>query len=326
MDSMMNYFLHQPSKSWNRISDELQLELSIPHGMLGQEERNCLYWLGSKIYRGDGLIIDAGSYVGSSAFCLARGLEDSRAFNSKSTHAVIHAYDYFSAYDQYVIDSISTEIRPINYGESYLDIFHNQTYKYRGLIEDHPGDFLLQTALNDPVEILFIDIAKNDALNSHVIDQFFPRLIPGHSMVMHQDYYHVWHPAIHVTMQFLGKYFEIIDPHIEYQSRLYKLKQPFDPADLKIAVDYQFSLSERIDLLQAASDSSEGAIKKMLNLIIILEFINAGDFSMFSRLSRDFEIDNPDLHSSHELWAVQCKSLNNYARTKFNLYKFSRGE
>ena len=50
----------------------------MPHGMVGFEERRMLYWLGAEHYSGAGVIVDAGAYLGASAFALSAGLAKSR--------------------------------------------------------------------------------------------------------------------------------------------------------------------------------------------------------------------------------------------------------
>ena len=46
----------------------------IPKGMLGPREGSMLYTLTREYYRGYGEIVDAGAFLGSSAYCFARGL------------------------------------------------------------------------------------------------------------------------------------------------------------------------------------------------------------------------------------------------------------
>ena len=49
--------------------------------------------------------------------------------------------------------------------------------------------------------MLFVDIAKTWALNDVVIEQFFPRLIPGRSVVVQQDYAFAFRPWVAITME-----------------------------------------------------------------------------------------------------------------------------
>src|ERR1700704_5140207 len=61
-------------KPWNR--SDVPPEIYSPKGMIGPEERRALYWLGKNWFTGRGEIVDAGAYIGASAFSIAAGLND----------------------------------------------------------------------------------------------------------------------------------------------------------------------------------------------------------------------------------------------------------
>src|SRR5476649_2683874 len=84
--------------------------LYMPRGMIGAEERRLLYWLAAEYYSGSGVVVDAGAYLGASAFALAMGLAASR--HAAAAHAVVHSYDRFVATDDYVRDDISRTFFP----------------------------------------------------------------------------------------------------------------------------------------------------------------------------------------------------------------------
>ena len=67
----------------------------------------------------------------------------------------------------------------------------------------------LRVALADIIhheedQVLFIDVAKTWRINDVVIAQFFPKLIPGHSIIIQQDYMWGFGPWIHITMALLA--------------------------------------------------------------------------------------------------------------------------
>src|SRR5688572_30386096 len=147
------------SKPWNAPAADIPPSIFQPKGMLGDEERRCLYWLGRHVFSNRGSIIDAGAFIGSSAFCLAEGI--ARAGFSKLPKPPVHSYDSFVVLDDYVAETISREVRPISRGDAFIDIFNTQNAVHASLIETHAGDFLQQTWRNGPIEILFIDLAKS---------------------------------------------------------------------------------------------------------------------------------------------------------------------
>src|ERR1700722_6335934 len=148
-------------KPWNDIP--FPPEIAFPRGMIGEEERRMLFWLGRYFYSGGGVIVDAGAFAGASAFCLAAGL--SRSPFAGSPFARILSYDLFKAVDGYVAQAISKDFHKIELGDSYLDVFRYQTALYSTLIDARQGDFLSASVPNESIEILFVDVAKTAQLN-----------------------------------------------------------------------------------------------------------------------------------------------------------------
>lgn len=240
-------------------------EIFDAFGMIGPEERRCFYWLARNCLSGEGAIVDAGSFVGASTLCFAAGAA-AAGHTRVNGRPIVQAYDYFAAIDAYVAASISKKFRPIARGESYLDIFEAQTKAYAQLIEAHPGNFLEQRWSGDPVDILFIDVAKRANLNSHAIAEFFPHLVPGRSIVVHQDYYHCWHPYIHISMEYFGDAFEILDELVEHQSRVWRLVKPLPEDKIAHMRDYDLAKEERIALLDRLIERSSDHARPMLDV------------------------------------------------------------
>lgn len=285
-----------------------------PKGMIGPEERRALYWIGRNYYTGKGAIVDAGAYVGASALCLASGLADNPAV--RDARERIHSFDYFSAEDDYVVEHICRDFRPIKRGDSYLDIFLIQTRAYRHLIRPIAGDFLNTRWDNGPIEVLFIDIAKTQELNSHIIRHYFPHLIPGRSLVIHQDFYHCWHPYIHVTMQALAPYFRILDGHIEYQSRLYLYEREIVPAVLQEVADYCYTASERIALLETLAAQETGNMRAMIDTVKLWQFVQDGDRNAILQAYSAFEKTYGRLREKHLWWQQAQEILEYYNATR----------
>jgi len=291
-------------KPWNSIN--VPDELYSPKGMIGPEERRALYWLGQSYYRGQGVIVDAGAFVGSSAFCLAAGV----AHNTTGTinRPCVFSFDYFKAVDDYVAKQISSDFHPIGTGDDYFDIFMDQIRKYTEFICAQQGDFLQSKWASGPIEILFIDIAKTQDLNSHLIREFFPHLIPGQSVVIHQDFYHCWHPYIHITMEALTPYFEIIDSHVEYQSRLYLYKTAIPNSELEIAVNYAYTAEQRLALLDRLSAHETGDMRAMAKVVklwqLVLDENDAAAQDVYASIKRKY-----GLVGRSKLWRQQANEV-----------------
>lgn len=251
------------AKPWNAAS--IPDAVYRPVGMIGPEERRALWWLARELL-GDGAIVDAGCFVGASTFCLAAGAAASpRAALRRGP--IVHAFDHFAAIDEYVVQAIAQHFRPTKAGDSYLDIFEQQLSPHQGIVTAVAGDFAKATWSGEPIDLLFIDIAKTDALGAHVVGTFFSSLVPGRSAVVQQDFHHCWHPMIHVTMEYLAEEFVVLDELIEHQSRLWLLKRPIPQEKIRRLAERRLDRVEQLALLDRLVDRSTGQSRPMMELV-----------------------------------------------------------
>jgi predicted O-methyltransferase YrrM len=306
-----------PAKPWNTDLESFPTELSEAQGMIGPEERRCFYWLANTQLNGKGCVVDAGSFVGASTLCFAAGAANAGRTTYEGRR-IVHAYDYFKAVDEYVAKFIRNRFRPIEKNESYLDVFEAQTAKYKDMITAHPGNFLEQTWCGDPIEILFIDIAKTAALNSHAIAEFFPHLIPGKSIVVHQDYFHCWHPYIHVAMEYFSDEFELVDEHVEFQSRVWRLMKPLSPKKIARMKAYDFTAAERMALLDCLVEKSSDHSRPMMEVVRLWQRCIDKDRSAIqldiARFRSKYAFDE-----RIELWARQAVMVERYYRERIGV-------
>jgi hypothetical protein len=292
------------TKPWQSDSYAMPAEIFAAKGMVGPEERRCYYWLANKWLSGKGCIVDAGAFVGASTLCFAAGAaaQDRRSFRGEP---LIHAYDYFKVVDEYVGEAISRDFRPIAQGESYLDVFAAQTGAYMDLIRAYPGDFLGHRWAGTPIEILFIDIAKTSELCAHAVQEFFPSLIPQQSIIVHQDYFHCWHPYIHVGMEFLDDELELVDEHVPFQSRVWRLTKAIPVDKIERLARYDFTKSERLALLDRLIEKSSDLSRPMNEAVRAWQRYLDGDRERaaadIARMRDVYGIDR-----RRELWARQA--------------------
>jgi SAM-dependent methyltransferase len=176
--------------------------------MLVPDELRLLHYLADEYYTGEGAIVDAGCFLGGSTLALADGLRRNLQRRGCAEQKLIHSYDRFEIEEWTIGTYFPTEARA---GESFRPLFDANIAAYADLVEVHAGDARSRPWTDGPVEILFIDIAKHWTLCDWVTWQFFPRLIPGRSVVIQQDYlYHHWVAWLHVTMEFYSDYFEYV--------------------------------------------------------------------------------------------------------------------
>jgi hypothetical protein len=296
-------------KPWNGMRAPEQLY--APKGMIGGEERRALYWIGKEWFTGAGAIIDAGAYVGASAFCLAAGVADNAKVRRKGR--CIHSYDYFRAIDDYIVAQLSRDFHPVSAGGSYMDIFQRQVRPYQRLVHAVPGDFSTARWTGEPVEILFVDIAKTKALNSHLMREFFPHLIPGRSLVIQQDFYHCWHPYIHITMEALAPFFEIVDEHIQHQSRLYLCTKEIPSEEIAKAAEYAYARRDRLALLDALSRKEMGHMRAMIDVVKLWQLVLDEDADEAGKQYAAIEANYGDVREKG-LWWTQAQEVMAYSR------------
>jgi len=199
-------------------------------GQVSFDDRALYYWTAKEYFTGAGTIVDAGALVGSTSMCFGYGINDNEKDFLKAD-VRIHVYDLFSDdNDGYSADSIRNA-----YYEQKTDIelydfehhFRRNTQSIEEYLEIHKGDITKIGYTSDkPIEILSIDVAKTPALMHYVATEFYPKLIPGHSLVLHQDFLFPYQPWLHVAQYMLEEYFDRIYDVPTQCTTLFKLKKP----------------------------------------------------------------------------------------------------
>jgi hypothetical protein len=249
-------------------------QIYMPHGMIGFEERRMLYWLGAEHYSGAGVIVDAGAYLGASAFALSAGLAKSR--HAHASQAVIHCYDRFVADDEYIRQDISLRLYPVPADYDYQGIFEFQTALHDDKIVAHRGDFAVVPAPDAPVEILFIDVAKTAALNDRLVEHYFTRLIPGKSVIVQQDFYQAWYPYIPIAMEYFRDWFAVADGFVAESSRLYLLTREIPNEAIRDFLG-GLSVDREAALLRRAIERESGLTRMMLRVAEVLHLCDRQD-------------------------------------------------
>lgn len=275
--------------------------------MIGPEERRCLHWLAKRRLSGRGCVVDAGSFLGASTLCLAAGAAAGGRRDFRGG-PLVHAFDYFEVVEGYVGASITRDVRPIAVGDSYLDIFLAQTRAYADLIRAYPGDFLAHRWDGAPIEILFIDIAKTADLGAHAMGQFLPSLVPGRAMLIHQDYFHCWHPHIHIGMEFLDDEFVLVDEHVSYQSRVWQLAKPIPAEKIARLAAYDLTSAERLTLLDRLIAKSSPLSRPMIEVVRLWQLCLDADLDM-ARAEANTLRRRYDVAGSNTIWARQIPEI-----------------
>jgi hypothetical protein len=226
--------------------------------MISEDEVLYLRWLAQERYTGAGEIVDAGPLLGGSTVSLASGLQSNSLVPKKEKR--IHSYDLFKYFSDFTDRALIKE--NLNDGDSVLPIFLCNTAKFREMIEVHPGDIQRHYWKREPIEILFIDCAKSWEINNHITREFFGSLIPGQSIVVHQDYFHYACPWIHIQMEFLSNYFSVI--HAPLGGTLGFLLTAEIPRDMFSVDLFKFPAERLAAMMDSAAQPFQGLWKLLV--------------------------------------------------------------
>ena len=196
----------------------------LPPTMLTTAEVQLLHWLTSAAYTGRGEIVDAGCFLGGSSVALADGLRCNKRLQPQQKEKRITSYDLFVV-DWYTCQYFLPEKRE---GEDFFDRFSQNIRPYEAYITAIKGDIRSIAWGERPIEILFLDVAKQPDIHDIIVQRLFPHLIPGVSFVVQQDYVHEWLPWIHITMEHFTEYFAPRG-YVRDASALYQLSKPLPP-------------------------------------------------------------------------------------------------
>jgi len=190
-----------PRMAWQEIDPAvLRASQNVPT-MLTQEEQRLYHWLTAHWARGIGEIVELGCFVGGSTARLAEG------HRVAGLGCKIHAYDRFQinedGKEKYLYPAGITRFE----GSNMLPAVGRLLRPWAGRVALHAGQIEEQNWTGGAIEILVMDASKTAATTDRFAEMFFPSLIPGHSLVVQQDYLHWKQPWIAMQMELLAAHF-----------------------------------------------------------------------------------------------------------------------
>lgn len=280
-----------------------------PVGMLGDQESTLLQVLARDVFTGRGTIVDAGSFLGRSASCFATGLRRNPAFRAERDR--VHCFDKFRVNGPDTVQFLRNRLGlGLCVGDSTRPIFDAQVAPVSELLVVHAGDFHDTVWDGGAIEILMVDIAKLPTLLGRLVEQMFPQLIPGLSLVIHQDYHHPWLPHIHVVMEYLADCFELIVSQVD-DSALFRCIAPVPAERLARAGAYDFTKTERIDLMAAAIARLPQDQRRFVAEAQVLQLAWLGELAAARKAFAELEADAQSPGTKHH-WLSQHRAVANH--------------
>jgi hypothetical protein len=218
--------------------------------MLMDDELRLLAYLGRFHWDGRGIVVDAGCFLGGSTVALASGVRRNLARRRRAETPVIHAYDLFRVEDwtrgRYFPASVPA-------GSSTRMGFERNIAPFAPLVRVFEGDITASRPPDRPIEILFIDLAKHWTVADWIVENLFPRLVPGHSVVVQQDY--LWGLGtawLQVVMEYYADEFEIVCDTWR-NSVVFRLRKPFAAGRIRPGLVERMPVAEQVRLMEQAA-------------------------------------------------------------------------
>ncbi|MEX5730265.1 hypothetical protein Ga0609869_003618 [Rhodovulum iodosum] len=251
-DATADLFAKAP---WNGVSDDDLAPAAHVPTMISPDERRLYFWLAAHWATGAGALVDLGCFAGGSTARLAAGQ------HAAGRAAPIHAYDRFTA-DEKVKRRVlySGGVAPFD-GNDILPLARRLLAPWQGCISFHPGEIEDNGWPGGPIEILALDACKSTAATDAIAGAFFPHLVAGRSVVVHQDFLHWSQPWLPAQMELLAEYFTPL-AHCPPSSLVYLCTAAPDAAALAAARTDTLSDDALVGLVDGARTRLSGIAPK----------------------------------------------------------------
>lgn len=170
--------------------------LQYDKGALITNAEALLYSGLASFYSHEGLIVDAGSFIGCSTRALCQGLNKSNDFKFKP----ILAIDRFTVRSEYLRRSLLDMGVDVKRGESFIDVFLDHVREHLTWVEVRAGDVQLVGRIDRTIELCVVDISKSEEINSYIVKNWLPRMAVKKGILVQQDFFSPFHPWIALSM------------------------------------------------------------------------------------------------------------------------------
>src|SRR6266568_5073263 len=228
--------------------------------MLSKTERKLLYGLARGYAGGEGAIVDAGCFLGGSTAALLAGVRDR---SEPWTGPPVESYDLFRV-EAFTLPKFFADEPSISVGQSFRPRFDTHVARFDVPHVVHEGDITEIGWSGGPIDVLFLDILKSWQINDAVLRDFFPSLVPGRSVIVHQDYGWGDTPWIAITVELMRDSLVLVD-WMEWGSHVFFVERELPTAVLENGVS-GLDLDTKLELVDRAVARCEGWVRGMLEI------------------------------------------------------------
>lgn len=213
--------------------------------MLSWTERQLYFWLTARGMAGVGDVVDLGCYVGGSTALLAAG------HASAGRRSYVHAYDKFETSEALKRRLLYPSGVPQFGGSDILPLARALLGPWSDRIVFHPGRIEDLGWGGNPIDLLVVDAFKGTTATDRMTADFFPSLLPGYSIVVHQDFLRWSQPWLVSQMLRFGDAFRPVAV-VPNDTAVFLCEKPIDAPRLRAAQVGQLSDAELLEDLGKA--------------------------------------------------------------------------
>jgi hypothetical protein len=250
-------------------------------GMTAASEKALLYRLARNYFRGIGVIIDAGLFLGASTNAFACGIKDNRQTYFRLTQRgakPIVAYEIAiwlsEGFDKYIdVPAVKKALEGHLYhnGDSYFPSLQRLLAPHLDLIDFRIGDIEKLADTDQPVEIAFYDCLKTYERDLVAFNKFAPHYIPKHTIVVHQDYFFDDALDLKIRQEFLSPYFSYLGDAAT--SAVFRLEKSIPSEFFEHDPVTGLSVAERTCLLEAAAARVSAPAFRIYTELAVVRFL-----------------------------------------------------
>jgi hypothetical protein len=282
--------------------------------MTSDSEQDFCRRYARETYTGAGEIVDLGCWLGATTVSFAKGLRrNSRLASEKKRHR-IHSYDLFRWHPTMDREVRGTPLEgKYREGDSFLPEFEQRTANWREYFSLNAGNLKATTWTGGPIELLFVDAMKWPDTAAFIVKSFYPHLIPGVSLVAHQDFGDFFTGWIHLIQYRLRDYFELFQEVKKSSTVIFKLKSEIPSSLLE-----QDCFLDHADLgeITAAFDYSANLVSESMQERIAagraMAHLHRGESDLAKKVILDFILSHLAGYRFHDRRSVMTEFYREY--------------
>ncbi|MEL7276929.1 MAG: hypothetical protein AAGK98_10690 [Pseudomonadota bacterium] len=302
-------------------SSEIPDSVADHPGMTSIQERALLYGLARSYFTGQGVIIDAGVFLGASSAAFGEGVLENTNIPS-ANEAVIHSYDiaiWLDGFKKYLkSDPASQAIQSHNLqsGSSFEEPLKQVLKKYARLQRFVIGDIVsLAPNHRGPIEIAFYDCLKNYERDEAAFSAFTPHYIPGRTIVLQQDYFYELAAYNKIRQEYFMDHYKFIGAVKD--TAVFLCTSPLPRIDKDDDPILRLTISEQLALIEVAADRTADRFRRIkVRLAGLQHAIDLAEYGHAARLASS--IGDEIRHTGNASRQERIRSVFNNCAQKVN--------